>query len=219
MRHVIEFEQLSRHFGRTEAVRDLTFGVPQGSIYAFLGPNGAGKTTTIKVLMNLLDPSGGRAAVFGRDSIQLQPADLARIGYVSENQVLPEWMTPEQLLAFCKPFYPTWDDGLCGRLLRMFDLPPHRKIRTFSRGMKMKVAMVAASACARRALQRTGPARARRDHRRHARVERRRGVDHFRLLARSVRDREPGRPCRVHPRGASRPVRGIGFASGTLSRD
>ena len=85
MSHVIEFEQLSRHFGRTEAVRDLTFGVPQGSIYAFLGPNGAGKTTTIKVLMNLLDPSGGRAAVFGRDSIQLQPADLARIGYVSEN--------------------------------------------------------------------------------------------------------------------------------------
>ncbi len=144
MSHVIEFEQLSRHFGRTEAVRDLTFGVPQGSIYAFLGPNGAGKTTTIKVLMNLLDPSGGRAAVFGRDSIQLQPADLARIGYVSENQVLPEWMTPEQLLAFCKPLYPTWDDGLCGRLLRMFDLPPHRKIRTFSRGMKMKVAMVAA---------------------------------------------------------------------------
>ena len=144
MSHAIEFTRLSRRFGRTEAVRDLTFGVPQGSIYAFLGPNGAGKTTTIKVLMNLIEPSDGRAAVLGTESTRLQPTDLARIGYVSENQVLPGWMTAEQLLAFCKPFYPAWDDDLCTRLLRMFDLPAHRKIRTFSRGMKMKVAMVAA---------------------------------------------------------------------------
>ena len=146
MSHPIEIKQLSRRFGRTEAVRDLTFGVPQGTIYAFLGPNGAGKTTTIKVLMNLLDPSAGHASVLGTDSTRLRPADLERIGYVSENQVLPGWMTPEQLLAFCKPFYPAWDDGLCGKLLRMFELPPNRKIRTFSRGMKMKVAMVAALA-------------------------------------------------------------------------
>ena len=146
MSHPIEIKQLSRRFGRTEAVRDLTFDVPQGTIYAFLGPNGAGKTTTIKVLMNLLDPSAGYASVLGIDSTRLRPADLERIGYVSENQVLPGWMTPEQLLAFCKPFYPAWDDGLCGKLLRMFELPPNRKIRTFSRGMKMKVAMVAALA-------------------------------------------------------------------------
>lgn len=55
MSHAIQIDHLSRHFGRTEAVRDLTFGVPQGTIYAFLGPNGAAQTMTIKVLINLLD--------------------------------------------------------------------------------------------------------------------------------------------------------------------
>ncbi len=146
MKNAIETERLFRRFGRTEAVRDLTLEVPEGSIYAFLGPNGAGKTTTIKVLMNILQPSAGRTAALGTDSRRLRPADLARIGYVSENQKLPDWMTTEQLLSFCKPFYPSWDDDFCRKLIEKFDLPVRSKIKTFSRGMKMKIAMVTALA-------------------------------------------------------------------------
>src|SRR5512140_3128483 len=105
---VIETESLTRRFGRTEAVRDLTLSVPEGSIFAFVGPNGAGKTTTIKTLMNILAPTSGRAEVLGVDSRRIGPAQLQQIGYVSENQEIPGWMTVEQLLAYCAPFYPTW---------------------------------------------------------------------------------------------------------------
>ena len=146
MTPVIETERLTRRFGRNEAVSDLSFQVPGGSIYALLGPNGAGKSTTIKVLMNLLDPTAGHASVLGVRSTNLRAEDMTRIGYVSENQKLPAWMTVEQLLAFCKPLYPGWDDALCAELVRRFDLPARQAIRSFSRGMKMKAATVTALA-------------------------------------------------------------------------
>ena len=110
--NIIETTQLSRRYWRTEAVHDLTLAVPAGSVFALLGPNGAGKTTTIKVLMNLLRPSAGVARVLGVDSIRLGERELAQIGYVSENQQLPLWMTVRQLLDYCRPFYPTWDRSL-----------------------------------------------------------------------------------------------------------
>ena len=134
MKPIIETEGLRRHFGRTEAVRELTFAVPEGSIYAFLGPNGAGKTTTIKMLLNILQPSMGSARILGVDSKDLGPRELAQIGYVSENQQLPEWMTVRQLIDYCKPMYPTWDDAFCEKLLKSFNLPPQRKLKNLSRG-------------------------------------------------------------------------------------
>ncbi len=146
MNPIIETTNLQRRFGRKEAVRDLTFTVPEGSIYAFLGPNGAGKTTTIKTLLNIIQPTRGTARVLGTASTQLGPAELAQIGYVSENQELPEWMTVRQLLAYCKPFYPTWDDAFCAHLLKSFDLPLERKLKHLSRGMKVKAALVSSLA-------------------------------------------------------------------------
>jgi ABC-2 type transport system ATP-binding protein len=142
MNPIIETNNLNRHFGRTEAVRELTFAVPEGSIYAFLGPNGAGKTTTIKMLLNILQPTNGTARILGVDSTDLGPRELAQIGYVSENQQLPEWMTVRQLIDYCKPMYPTWDDVFCEKLLKNFNLPPHRKLKNLSRGMKVKAALV-----------------------------------------------------------------------------
>lgn len=139
-------EHLSRRYGKLEALRDLSLSVPSGRMYAFLGPNGAGKTTTIHVLMNLLLPSSGQAVVLGQNSTRLGKCELARIGYVSENQRLPGWMTVEQLLAYCKPLYRTWDDDLCRKLVRSFDLPSDRKVRSLSRGMQQKTAMVTALA-------------------------------------------------------------------------
>jgi len=146
MNPALSFDNLSQRYGRLEALHDLNLMVPRGSLYALLGPNGAGKTTAIHVLMNLLAPSEGSAVVLGVDSTRLGPAELAQIGYVSENQKLPGWMTVEQLLAFCKPLYRTWDDDLCRKLVRGFDLPPERKVKSLSRGMKLKVAMVTALA-------------------------------------------------------------------------
>jgi ABC-2 type transport system ATP-binding protein len=146
MSPAIQTQNLSRRYGRTEALHDLTLTVPSGSIFALLGPNGAGKTTTIKVLMNLLAPTSGEARILGTDSRKLRERDRARIGYVSENQQLPLWMTVRQLLDYCRPFYPTWDRDLEKTLLAKFALPPDRKLKHLSRGMLMKAALLSSLA-------------------------------------------------------------------------
>ena len=144
--NIIETQQLTYRYGRTEAVHDLTLAVPAGSIFALLGPNGAGKTTTIKLLMNLLRPTGGTASVLGVDSKELGERERTQIGYVSENQELPLWMTVRQLLDYCRPFYPTWDVALEKKLLAQFDLPPERKLKQLSRGMLMKASLLSSLA-------------------------------------------------------------------------
>lgn len=139
-------EGLSKQFRRVLAVDSLELEIPQGSIYALVGPNGAGKTTLIKMLVNVLKPTSGRACVLGVDSRRLSPREFAVIGYVSENQELPEWMTVERLLTFLRPFYPTWDDALAEELIRELDLPKKRKLGQLSRGMKMKAALASSLA-------------------------------------------------------------------------
>ena len=86
----IQTQNLSKAFRHHDAVRQLELAVPAGSIYGLIGPNGAGKTTTIKLLMNILRPSAGTAQVLGVDSRRLGARELQRIGYVSENQEMPE---------------------------------------------------------------------------------------------------------------------------------
>ena len=142
MNAIIETHELTRRFGKNMAVRNLSLQVPEGSVFAFLGPNGAGKTTVIKMLMNMIRPTSGRSRVLGTDSLRLGPAQLARIGYVSENQEMLEWMTVQQLIDYCRPMYPTWDADLCRQLIRQFELPLTQKIKTFSRGMKVKASLV-----------------------------------------------------------------------------
>jgi len=144
--NVIETHGLTRRFGRLEAVHGLDLAVPQGAVYALLGPNGSGKSTTIKLLMNLLQPNTGGAQVLGADSRQLSPRELRRIGYVADGMELPEWMTVRQFLDYFRPFYPTWDTMLEKKLLQDFELPPERKLKHLSRGMKMKAALMAALA-------------------------------------------------------------------------
>jgi ABC-2 type transport system ATP-binding protein len=144
--NIIETKNLTRRFGRAEAVHELTLAVPAGSVTALLGPNGAGKTTTIKMLMNLLRPTAGEATVLGVDSRKLGERELAQLGYVSENQQLPVWMTVRQFLDYCRPFYPTWDRDLEKTLLAQLALPESRKLSQLSRGMLMKAALLSSLA-------------------------------------------------------------------------
>ena len=142
MNAIIRTRELSRRFGRNLAVKSLSLDVPKGSIFALLGPNGAGKTTTIKMLLNMIRPTHGRATVLGAESTRLGPDELSRIGYVSENQQLPDWMSVQELIDFCQPMYPSWDRDLCRRLIRQFDLPLTQKIQSFSRGTRIKAALL-----------------------------------------------------------------------------
>jgi ABC-2 type transport system ATP-binding protein len=146
MTATIEIEGLWKAFGRFNAVRGLSLAVPEGSAFALIGPNGAGKTTTIKAAMNIIEPGKGRVTVMGVDSRRLSAPDYARIGYVSENQDLPDGLTVGQFLAYLRPFYPTWDEALEKALLGQAQLPADRKIKNLSHGMRMKLTLTSALA-------------------------------------------------------------------------
>ena len=143
---MIQAEGLTKSFGRTAALNGVELAVPEGAIYALVGANGAGKTTIIKLLMNIFRPTGGQSRVLGIDSTRLAGKDFNRIGYVSENQEMPEWMTVGAMLEYWRPFYPRWDRELEQQLIEQFDLPLERPLKHLSRGMRMKAAFASALA-------------------------------------------------------------------------
>ena len=143
---ILGMYDLTKKFRGAVALDGLNLEVPEGSVYALIGANGAGKTTAIKILMNILRPTSGCAGALGVDSRELSPREFQQIGYVSENQEMPEWMTVGYFMAYLKPFYPTWDDARAEELLRQFELPRERKLKHLSRGMKMKAALASSLA-------------------------------------------------------------------------
>jgi ABC-2 type transport system ATP-binding protein len=146
MSTVIRTDNLVKKFRRVDALNGLNLEVPQGAIYALVGPNGAGKTTAIKILMNIFGATSGRAEVLGMDSKQISGKALTSIGYVSENQQLPNWVRVDAFLAYLRPFYPSWDRELENQLVRQLALPLDRKLSDLSRGMRMKAALASALA-------------------------------------------------------------------------
>jgi ABC-2 type transport system ATP-binding protein len=134
----IEITALAKTYGKNQVLHPLSLSVPQGSVYALVGHNGAGKTTLIKMLLNIIQPTSGSATVLGEPATQLRGEAFTRIGYVSENQEMPEWMTVQEFMDYLRPFYPAWDDA---NLFADLSLPPDRKLRHLSRGMRMKAAL------------------------------------------------------------------------------
>lgn len=140
----IATHSLTRTYGRHTALKDVSLTVEPGSVYALVGPNGAGKTTLIQLLMNLQPATAGTAEVLGLPTENLRGTALNRIGYVSETQEMPGWMTVATFLDYLRPFYPAWDRELEKQLLRDFALPMDRKLKQLSRGMRMKASFVSA---------------------------------------------------------------------------
>jgi ABC-2 type transport system ATP-binding protein len=138
MTAAIQTSGLTKSYGNTVALQPTTLTVPAGSVFALVGHNGAGKTTLIKLLMNILVPTAGTSMVLDLPSTSLTGAAFERIGYVSENQDLPTWMTVRQFLDYLAPFYPHWH---LGDLVTKLDLPLDRKLKNLSRGMLMKAAL------------------------------------------------------------------------------
>jgi ABC-2 type transport system ATP-binding protein len=146
MSDVLTTHNLSKRYRKLVALDKLSLAVPEGSVYALLGANGAGKTTALKLMMNLHPATSGEATVLGIDSRQLQGRHFEQIGYVSENQDQPGWMTMSYLLRYLKPFYPAWDDARASELVTQFRLPLDRPIKHFSRGMQMKASLASSLA-------------------------------------------------------------------------
>jgi ABC-2 type transport system ATP-binding protein len=146
MPSAIRTDQLTKRYRRLTALDRVNLDVSEGSVYALVGQNGAGKTTAIKILTNLIPASEGCAEILGTPSIKIRGTSYTQIGYVSENQDIPEWMKVGYLLEYLREFYPAWDLALEQSLVKQFELPLDRKIKALSRGMKMKLALASALA-------------------------------------------------------------------------
>src|SRR5712675_1354056 len=143
---VVETLDLRKHYGDTEAVRGLTLQVPAGSIFGFLGRSGAGKTTTIKLLLGMARPTSGSVRVLGLPADAHEPSVeiRRRTGFVSEDKDLYDFMTVEEMIRFTAPFFPTWRKDLEERYLRKFELRPAQDVKSLSRGMRTKLALLLA---------------------------------------------------------------------------
>jgi ABC-2 type transport system ATP-binding protein len=143
---VIDVKDLSRSFGAKRALDRVSFHATAGQVYGLVGVNGAGKTTLIKHLLGLLRAATGSVRVFGLDPVRDPVGVLGRIGYLSEERELPEWMRVSELMAYTQAFHPTWDAAYARELLDTFGLDPAKKVKQLSKGMRAQAGLVAAVA-------------------------------------------------------------------------
>ena len=145
---VILTQGLSKAYRHTQAVRDLNLSIGRGRIGAFLGRNGAGKSTTIKMLLGMIRPTSGSGIVLRRKITDAgENRELRkRVAYVAEDKPLYGYMTVEQTIRFASSFYPDWQTDIEKELIHNYELPLRRKIKTLSKGMRAKLALLLAFA-------------------------------------------------------------------------
>jgi ABC-2 type transport system ATP-binding protein len=143
---VVAVSHLSRRFGATQALNDVSLAVSPGCVFGLVGENGAGKSTLIKHLLGFWRAQTGTVRLFGLDPVADPVAVLGRIGYLSEEPDLPGWMRVEELLRYTQAFYPRWDVGYAGQLRDQFELDPAARIKTLSKGQRARLGLIAAEA-------------------------------------------------------------------------
>jgi len=143
---VIETSELYKSYGRVEAVRGVNLSIKPHQITAFLGLNGAGKSTTIKLLLGMIRPNSGAGQVLGKNDAADSVLLRRKVAYVSENKQLYDYMTVEQMIGFTKSFYPDWRAEIERKLLNTYELPLDRRIKSLSKGMRTKLALLLAFA-------------------------------------------------------------------------
>lgn len=145
-RAVIETSGLVKDFGRTQALAGLDLTVAAGEVHGFLGPNGAGKSTTLRVLLGLIRPTSGTASVLGLDPWR-EPVKVHReIAYVPGDVSLWPNLTGGEIIDLLAGLRGGADQGLRRDLIEEFEFDPRRKARTYSKGNRQKVALIAAFA-------------------------------------------------------------------------
>ncbi len=144
--NILEIQSLRRQFGETIALDGVSLTVPKGGVFGLIGGNGAGKTTLIKHSLGLLKAQSGSVRVFGLDPVEDPVGTLGRIGYLSENRELSDWMRVHQIISYTAAFYPSWDPVYAESLRRDFDLDPMANIKTLSRGQRARTGLLLALA-------------------------------------------------------------------------
>jgi ABC-2 type transport system ATP-binding protein len=146
MTAVLEFQHLTKRFGRQTALCDVSFKGKPGQVIALLGENGAGKTTALKILLGLLAPDAGSSSVLGLDSQRYGEEIRRRVGYVPDRPAFYDWMTVAETGWFAAGFYPLGYEARYRELVAEFKLPLDRPLKALSKGMMAKVGLALAMA-------------------------------------------------------------------------
>ena len=144
MTAVIHTERLTKSYGPHRGIIDVDLDVLEGEIFGFLGPNGAGKTTTMRVLLDLIRPTSGRAEVFGIETTKHPVAIHRRLGYLPGEFDLYDRLTGAETIAYFGNLRGGVDGGYVAELIDRLDLDPSRRFREYSKGNKQKVGLVVA---------------------------------------------------------------------------
>ncbi|MHD0396674.1 ABC transporter ATP-binding protein [Staphylococcus simulans] len=144
MASVLEINQLTKYFGKFEALSNLNMTVEAGEIFGFIGPNGSGKSTTIKILLGQLKPSSGSVTLFGEDAFKEAVSIHEHIAYVPGDVSLWPNLTGEAVIEFLLSLQKSVNHERKQQLIRDFDLDIHKKCSTYSKGNRQKVALIAA---------------------------------------------------------------------------
>ena len=140
---VIDITDLSKYYGKVRGIEHVDLKIEEGEIFGFIGPNGAGKSTTIRILMNLIFPTGGSARIMGLDVVSETKKIKRLVGYIPSDANAYASMDVHEFLCYCMRFYGV-QNGLQKmiRLAKMFDLDMNRKISGLSMGNKKKVSII-----------------------------------------------------------------------------
>jgi ABC-2 type transport system ATP-binding protein len=140
--NVIELKNLTKTYGASRGISNISFNVEEGEIFGFIGPNGAGKSTTIRTLLSLIYPTSGSATIFGKDSVQFAPEIKKEIGYLPSEVFYYENMKVKELLNYSASFYKKDCSKRIKELAEIMDLDLNKKIDDLSLGNKKKVGIV-----------------------------------------------------------------------------
>lgn len=143
---VVKLSRVTRTFGAKTALNDVSLIVPRGGVFGLIGGNGAGKTTLIKHILGLLKAQSGSVEVFGLDPVANPVGTLGRIGYLSEDRDLPDWMRIDELMRYSQAFYPSWDEKFAEELRVAFDLDRKANVKKLSRGQRARAGLLVALA-------------------------------------------------------------------------
>ncbi len=142
----IELSVVTKIFGHTAAVNNLSLKIERGSTFGLLGPNGAGKSTTIKMLMGMLSITAGEARVLGVDVERYPTRVKDMVGYVPETHHIYRWMRVGDVIGFCRALYTTWNDQTCREMVELFRLDVNKKVKHLSKGTLVKLSLLLAVA-------------------------------------------------------------------------
>lgn len=143
MVNILELNHVNKKF-KGFALEDVSFSLKKGFIMGFIGPNGAGKSTTIRCIMDLVHIDSGDIRLFGESFHNNMKALKQRIGFVYDQDVFFDDLTGEKNKRVVAPFYEQWDDDVFYRYIKEFAVPLNKKMKTLSKGTKMKYALAMA---------------------------------------------------------------------------